>query len=111
MEAIRSTASELLWCLSIVRPEQPISSHGEATKFRIRRLLAVGIGNKEAQYPGAKKPEGSQDHAEIVSGAAQDGIQGITESALEPIPTQLAFVFHMADRGLNGTAPMNGFLD
>ena len=56
-------------------------------------------------------PEGSQDHAEIVSGAAQHGVHGITEGALEPIPTQFAFVFHMADRWLNGAAPMNGFLD
>ena len=31
-------------------------------------------------------------------GATQHGIQGITEAALEPVPTQLAFVFHVTDR-------------
>lgn len=46
-----------------------------------------------------------------MSGAAQQGIQGIPEGALEPIPTQLAVAFHMADRGFNGTASVDGFPD
>ena len=47
----------------------------------------IGDGNREAQHPDAKKPDGSQDHPEIVSCAAKHGIEGITEAALEPIPT------------------------
>jgi hypothetical protein len=46
-----------------------------------------------------------------VTGAAKHGIQGIAEAALEPISTQLAFVFHVTDRWLNGTSSMNGFPD
>ena len=38
-------------------------------------------------------------------------MQGIPEGALKPIPTQLAFVLHVTNRRLNGTASVNGFLD
>lgn len=59
----------------------------------------------------AKKPEDSRGHADILSGATQHGIQGIPEGAFEPIPEQLAFNSPVTDRGLNGTAPIKGFLD
>ena len=74
-------------------------------------MPAIGVGNREAQHPDVKKPDGSQNHSQIVPRAAKYGIQGITEAALEPIPTQLAFVLHVTNRRLNGTSSMNGFPD
>ena len=74
-------------------------------------MPTIGDGNREAPDPDAKKPDGSQDHSEIVAGATKDGIQGVTEAALEPIPTQLAVVFHVTNGGFHGTSSMNGFPD
>ena len=74
-------------------------------------MSAVGFDNREANHPDVKKPDGSQNHSEIVAGAAEHSIQGITEAALELIPTQLTFIFHVPDRWFNGTSSMNGFPD
>jgi hypothetical protein len=40
------------------------------------------------QNPGAKKPQLPEDHAQVVSGAAQDRVQRIAQAPLEPIPAQ-----------------------
>ena len=69
------------------------------------------VGQREAKHPDVKKPEGSQDHSQIVASTAKHGIEGVTEATLEPVPPQLAFVFHVPDRGFNGTSSMNGFSD
>jgi hypothetical protein len=43
----------------------------------------------------------------IVAGAAQDGMHGITDGALEPIAAEFAVRLHMPDRGLDGAAPLD----
>ena len=41
--------------------------------------------NPEAKNTGIKKPEGAQDHAQIVTGSAQERIERITQTPLEPV--------------------------
>lgn len=59
------------------------------------------------QNPGVKKPDGSQDQAQVMAGTAQHRIEGIAQRALEPVAPQFALVFHVADGGFDGTAAVN----
>ena len=52
-----------------------------------------------------KKPEARQDLPQIVPGAAEEGVHGVTCDALEVIPPELAVALHMADGRLDGAAP------
>lgn len=52
-----------------------------------------------------------QDHSQIVPGTAQNGVERITETALEPVLPQLAFVLHVADGRFNRATSMNGSFD
>ena len=74
-------------------------------------MLSAAIGHEGTQDPDVKKPDGSEDHSQIVSSTAKYSIDGIAEAALEPIATELAFVFHVSDGRFDGAASMNGFPD
>ena len=48
-----------------------------------------------------KSPEVGEDFPEVMPGGAEDGVLGISEHALQPVPPQLAIGFLMADLGLD----------
>ena len=60
---------------------------------------------------GETKPEGSEDHAQVVAGTTKNGMHRITEAALEPASPQTPFVFHMTNGRFNGTSSVNRLFD
>lgn len=46
-----------------------------------------------------------------MAGTAQHGIEGIPQTALEPVAAQLAFVLHVTDCWFNCASSMNGSSD
>ena len=48
-----------------------------------------------------KSPEVGEDLTHVVSYGAENGILGITEHALQPVPAQLAVCFLVADLWLD----------
>jgi hypothetical protein len=64
-----------------------------------------------AENPEIKKPDGSQDHSQIVTGPAKHGMESITQTSFEPVSPQSAFIFHVTYRRFYGTASVDGFSD
>ena len=78
------------------------------------RFLRIETGCAvEEQCPkiDETKPEDSEDHAQVVAGATEDGMQRITEAALEPVSPQTPFVLHVPDGRFNGTSSVNRLFD
>ena len=44
-------------------------------------------------------------------GTAKDGIEGVADTALEPVSPQFTFVFHVANRWLNGASSADSLPD
>ena len=40
-------------------------------------MPALVLGHREAQHPDVKKPDGSEDHAQVMAGTPKDGRQGM----------------------------------
>ena len=74
-------------------------------------MLLIKVGHNDSPYSGVTKPDESENHPQIVACAAEYGIYGITQEALEPIASQLAIILHVANRRFNGTSPTNRLAD
>lgn len=56
-------------------------------------------------------PQVPEDHADVVTTAAEHGEQGVTVGSLQWASRQAAVVFHMADHRLNGASSSQQFRD
>ncbi len=56
---------------------------------------------------GKKKPQLVEQQPDVVSGAAQHSVKGISQCSLERISGQSAVGFHVADCGLDGASSLD----
>lgn len=65
--------------------------------------MACGI---EAGAQGTKKSdEPSAEEAEVVTGAGEDGVDGITVDAEQEVPPEMTICLHVADHRFDGGTP------
>ena len=62
-----------------------MSTDAQGNELWLFRICRVHRHNPEVKNAGVKKPEGAQDHAQIVTGSAQERIERITQTPLEPV--------------------------
>ncbi len=57
------------------------------------------------------KPQGAEDHVQVMPCGAENGMQDLPQVSFEPISPQATIVFHMADGGFDGTSSVNRLVD
>ena len=60
--------------------------------------------NEGGEKGEQKSPEVGEDLADVVSAAAEHGVEGVTDGALEGAAGETSVGFHVADLGLDGAA-------
>lgn len=66
---------------------------------------------QKGQNLDAKKPQLPEDHAQVVAGTAEHGMERIAQAAAEPVAAQQSFILHVPDHRFDGTGPFDVLLE